>query len=297
MENQNQKSNSNRLWMILLIVSVLLNIFQWTRNNSAITSYQQKVDTLVIEQVNVEKELVDTRNDLEQYRGKSASLDSLLDEANVRLTEQEKQIKDISRNSRNMAEMNAKLKAQLKTLQGLRDEYLTRIDSLLTENQKLQAEKKELTGTVESLNKNLETTVNTASVLRAEYLKVSSYKRKGSGSYSATPTAKRVHKMEVCFDVLENKIAKAGEKTVYLKVTEPGGKPLGNKGMGSGSFKTAAGEDLMYTANSTITYTGVKQNVCLNYEEQQDKMFPVGNYLVEIYIDGNLCGSTTYSLK
>lgn len=297
MENQNQKSNSNRLWVILLIVSVLLNIFQWTRHNSAITSYQQKVDTLVIEQVNVEKELADTRIELEQYRGKSASLDSLLDEANTRLAEQEKQIKDISRTSRNTAEMNAKLKAQLKTLQGLRDEYLTRIDSLLTENQKLQAEKKELTGTVESLNKNLETTVNTASVLRAEYLKVSSYKRKGSGSYSATPTAKRVHKMEVCFDVLENKIAKAGEKTVYLKVTEPGGKPLGNKGMGSGSFKTAGGEDMMYTSSSTITYTGTKQNVCLNYEEQQDKMFPVGNYLVEIYIDGNLCGSTTYSLK
>ena len=52
-----------------------------------------------------------------------------------------------------------------------------------------------------------------------------------------------------------------------------------------------------YKVVSTITYTGTKQNVCLNYEEQQDKMFPVGNYLVEIYIDGNLCGSTTYSLK
>jgi hypothetical protein len=196
-----------------------------------------------------------------------------------------------------MAEMNAKLKKQLRDLQVLRDEYLTRIDSLLTENQKLQAEKKELTGTVETLNKNLESTVNTASVLRAEYIKVNSYKRKGSGSYTATNSARRVHKMEVCFDVLENKIAKAGEKTVYLRITEPGGKPVGNKGTGSGAFKTAGGEDMMYASSNTITYTGAKQNVCLNYEEQQDKMFPVGNYAIEIYIDGNLCGSATYSLK
>ena len=46
-------------------------------------------------------------------------------------------------------------------------------------NKQLQTEKEQLTSNVETLSKNLETTVATASVLKAEYIKVTSYKRKG----------------------------------------------------------------------------------------------------------------------
>jgi DNA repair exonuclease SbcCD ATPase subunit len=296
-QEQNQKSNKSTLWIVLLIVSALINVYQWMNRNTIVTAYEQKVDTLVVERVNIEKELSDIKNDLDKYRGMSSNLDSLLHEADEKIAEQEKAIKDISRKSKNASELSAKLKVQLADLQGLRDEYLTRIDSLLTENQKLQAEKKQLSGTVESLSKNLETTVSTASALKAEYLKVTAYKRKSNGTYTVASLAKRTHKMDVCFDILENKIARTGEKTVYLKITEPGGKPIGNKGTGSGSFKTSSGEEMMYAASSTVNYTGARQNVCLNYEEQQDKMFPAGTYLIEIYIDGNLSGSASYALK
>jgi len=150
---------------------------------------------------------------------------------------------------------------------------------------------------VESLSKNLEATVSTASALKSEYFKVASYKRKNNGNYTVTSLAKRTHKLEICFDILENKIARAGEKTVYLKVTEPGGKPIGNRSTGSGSFKTAGGEEMMYAASATVNYTGERQNLCINYEEQQDKMFPAGTYLIEVYIDGNLSGASSYVLK
>jgi hypothetical protein len=46
-----------------------------------------------------------------------------------------------------------------------------------------------------------------------------------------------------------------------------------------------------------VNYTGERQNLCINYEEQQDKMFPAGTYLIEIYIDGNLSGASSYVLK
>jgi len=296
-QEQNQKSNKSTVWIVLLIVSSLINVYQWMNRNTVVTAYEQKVDTLVVERVNIEKELSDTKNELEKYRGLSSNLDSVLNEANQKIAEQEKAIKDISRKSKNAQELSAKLKVQLADLQQLRDEYLTRIDSLLTENQKLQAEKKQLSGTVESLSKNLETTVSTASALKAEYLKVTAYKRKSNGTYTVASLAKRTHKMDVCFDILENKIARAGEKTVYLKITEPGGKPIGNKSTGSGSFKTSSGEEMMFAASSTVNYTGARQNVCLNYEEQADKLFPSGTYLIEIYIDGNLSGSASYALK
>lgn len=196
-----------------------------------------------------------------------------------------------------MAALNTKLKQQLADLQMLRDEYLGRIDSLLMANKQLVTEKEQLTSNVESLSKNLETTVATASVLKTEYIKVQSFKRKSSGKFVETAMAKRTHKLSICFDVLDNKIAKQGDKTVYLKITEPGGKAVGNRSTGSNSFKTSAGEEIMYAATTTINYTGAKQNVCMNYEEQQDKMFPPGTYLIEVYIDGNLSGAGSYTLR
>ncbi|MBK6446240.1 MAG: hypothetical protein IPF81_13375 [Bacteroidetes bacterium] len=274
-----------------------MNIYQWRNHTTTINTYEQKVDTLVVERVNVEKELSDTKAELEKYRGISANLDSLLNEAQAKIEEQAKKIKDINSRERNMASLNTKLKQQLADLQMLRDEYLGRIDSLLMANKQLVTEKEQLTSNVESLSKNLETTVATASVLKTEYIKVQSFKRKSNGKFVETAMAKRTHKLAICFDVLDNKISKQGDKTVYLKITEPGGKPVGNRSSGSNSFKTSSGEEVMYAATTTISYTGAKQNVCMNYEEQQDKMFPPGTYLIEVYIDGNLSGAGSYTLR
>lgn len=295
--NNEQKRKGGVIWIVLLAASVILNIVQWFNHNKEMTNMEQRVDTLYVERVNVEKELSDTRAELEKYRGISANLDSLLNEAQAKIEEQSKKIKDIGRRERNVAELNKKLKQQLADLQVLRDEYLSRIDSLLMANKQLVAEKEELTNRVNTVSKNLESTVATASVLKAEYFKVMAYKRKGSGKYVETALAKRTHKMEACFDILDNKIAKPGDKNVYLVISEPGGKPIGNRSTGSSTFKTTTGEELMYTASTTVNYTGVKQNICLNFEEQEDKKFPAGQYLLEVYVDGQKVGASNYTLR
>jgi predicted nucleic acid-binding Zn-ribbon protein len=296
METQ-EKRNKTSVWIILLLLSVALNAYQWFHSTSVVTSYEQKVDTLYVERTNIEKELTDARTELNKYWGINSNLDSLLKEANAKIDDQEKEIKKIKGSEKNYATLSKKLQLQLNDLQSLRDEYLGRIDSLLTSNKQLQSEKEQLTGNVQNLTKNLETTVSTASVLKAEYINAKSYKRKGNGKYVESSLAKRTHKLEVCFDILDNKIAKQGDKNVYLKITEPGGKPIGNKSTGSASFKTSGGEEVLYASTTTINYTGTKQNVCLSYEEKEDKMFPAGTYLIEVYVDGNLSGATSYTLK
>lgn len=296
-QNPNQKGKGGTLWIILLLISVALNIYQWRNHTTEITSYEQKVDTLYVERTNIEKELTDARAEINKYWGINANLDSLLKEANTKIDEQEKAIHKIKGEEKNYAALSKKLQTQLSDLQVLRDEYLGRIDSLLLSNKQLATEKEQLTGTVQNLSKNLETTVTTASELKSEYLKTKSFKRKSNGKFVETAMAKRTHKLEVCFDILDNKIAKTGDKAVYLKITEPGGKPIGNKSTGSASFKTASGEEVMYAASTTINYTGAKQNVCLNYEEKEDKMFQPGTYLIEVYVDGILSGASSYALK
>ena len=295
--NQDQKKGKGTLWIVLFLISAVLNIYQWRNHSTTINAFEQKVDTLVIERVNVEKELSETKAELNKYQGISANLDTLLNEANGKIEVMEAKIKSITRSQKNALAMNAELKKQLEDLQSLRDEYLNRIDSLLTANKQLTEEKMQLTSTVENLSKNLESTVNTASVLKAEYFKTQSFKRKGSGKFVETSMAKRTHKLQICFDVLDNKIAKQGDRTVYLKITEPGGKVIGNRTEGSNTFKNANGEEVLYTASQSLSYTGAKQNICIPYEEQKDKMFPAGTYLIEAYIDGNLAGASSYVLK
>lgn len=298
METQNEgRKRGGMLWIILLLLSVILNIYQWRNHSSSVNTYEQKVDTLVVERVNVEKELSDARSELEKYRGISANLDSLLNEAQAKIDAQSAKIKQIGSSEKNIKTLNAEMEKQLADLRMLRDDYLGRIDSLLMANKQLVTEKEQLTSNVESLSKNLETTVATASVLKSEYIKVNSFKRRGNGKYTETALAKRTHKLEVCFDILDNKISKTGEKPVYLKITEPGGKPVGNRSTGSNVFKTSSGEEVMYASMMTVDFTGEKKNVCLNYEEQEDKKFPPGTYLIEVYIEGNLSGAGSYVLR
>ena len=103
--------------------------------------------------------------------------------------------------------------------------------------------------------------------------------------------------MEVCFSVLENKIAKMGEKAVYLRIVEPGGKTMGARSEGSNTFKMAnSGEEVQYTATLKMNYDNNKQDLCLNWEEQE-RIYAPGTYVIELYIDGNLSGATSYVLK
>src|SRR5947207_15911827 len=93
--NPSGKKSSNTTLIVLLIVSVLINIYQWWSHSDTITVYEQRVDTLIIERVNVEKELGETRNELNNYKGMNSQLDSMLGQANTRVDQQEQRIKDL----------------------------------------------------------------------------------------------------------------------------------------------------------------------------------------------------------
>src|SRR5437868_11843311 len=95
------RKGNNILIIILLALSVILNVYQWRNHSTTITSFEQKVDTLVVERVNVEKELSDTKTELEKYRGISSNLDSLLNEANAKIEVEEKKLKSLNAKEKN----------------------------------------------------------------------------------------------------------------------------------------------------------------------------------------------------
>ena len=97
--------------------------------------------------------------------------------------------------------------------------------------------------------------------------------------------------------VMENKIAKAGDRSVYLRIVEPGGKTLGDRSTGSSTFKLmGSGEDVQFTSTTKMTYDNGKQDLTMSWEDAQRNFSP-GNYTVEIYFDGMLGASSSFILK
>ncbi len=297
--DQKSSGGKGRIAWILLILSLAGNLLQWRSNVNTVSSYQVKTDSLITARVDVEKALDQTRDDLNKYRGINARLDSLLLEANNDIEKQKEHVDRLTRSEKNSRALNAKLQKELEEVKKMRDSYLEKIDELLVENESLKKDKEDLTSTVESLSRNLETTVNSASVLKGEYVKVTALKKKSSGKYTTTAMARRANKMDVCFTVLENNIAKPGEKTVYLRIVEPGGKTMGDRaGTGhSGSFTMkSSGQEIMYSSQGTLQFDNTRQDYCIAYEEAE-RIFTPGTYLIEVYIDESLSVAASYVLK
>jgi DNA repair ATPase RecN len=275
---------------------LVFNFYQWQTNETQVQVLTVEKESLATAKVDVEKELTETLEELNQYKNMNARVDSLLAEANVTIEQQKERIEKMLKNERNSASLNKKLKAELEELKKLRDEYLEKIDALLVENSQLKEEKATLTTKVAELETDLDKTITTASVLKAEYVKTTSFKKKGSEKYVETLMAKRTNRLRVCFSVMDNKIAKSGDKDVFLRIVEPGGKTLGDRSSGSSTFKLASGEEVQYTTSSKIAYNNQKQDLCLQWDESE-RIFKPGTYIVEVYVDGNLSASSSHNLK
>jgi DNA repair exonuclease SbcCD ATPase subunit len=291
------KGGTNKILIVLLLVSLGLNAYLFTSKNNIQEEAKTEKDSLITARIDVEKELNETYTELNQYKGENARMDSLIAAANIDIDKYKERIAALIKKEGNSTALNKKLKAELEELKGLRDKYLEQIDALMVENEQLKKDKSDLTSKVENLSQNLEQTVSTASVLRAEYVKVKSYKKRSNDKYTETAMAKRTNKLETCFTVLENKIAKSGSKTVYLRILEPSGKVLGNRAEGSSTFKkNGSSEELLFTASQQIDYDNKNQDLCINWEEAERNFAP-GKYIMEIYVDGNLSGSSEINLR
>jgi len=305
MENEKKEQKNNKgiviLLLVLLIGSIGMNFFLWSSKNKEITVIQNKVDTLVVNNTNLEVDVKSKVAELEVFRGKNDSLNHVIDQGVAKIQGMESEIAVLKKQSKGNSAKKKELEAKIAELDKLTEEYLERIDQLVTENKLLKKENDDLTTNLTAANSdkaNLQDKVNTASVLRTEYVKVTPMKKKLiNGKLEETAIAKKVVKFNADFSVMDNKVAPAGKKTVYLRIVAPDGKVIGGPEASSGKFKNAKGEDLQFTTSKDIDYTGAKTDLNMEYNETSKAMFVPGNYTVEIYVDGNLTSTVGVALK
>ncbi|MEO6347215.1 MAG: chromosome partitioning protein ParA [Aquaticitalea sp.] len=181
------------------------------------------------------------------------------------------------------------------------------MDALLTENDKLKIENSLLATSLDSTNVKLaERTMFTdsllvqnteisnvlenAAVLQTVGLKAFGVIERSSGKLIPTERASRSDKIRVCYTVAKNTLVGAGDKELYVQVTDAKGNILG------ANEQATVGEDTVnYSIISKFNYENRNLNICEFVSPNGD--FAEGRYTVNIYNTKELVSTTEFSLK
>ena len=145
-------------------------------------------------------------------------------------------------------------------------------------------------------NQSLASTVNLASVIKVDGIKIDGFKRKDDGKTKRKKSAKSVDEIKVCFNTTENEVAKAGTETFLVRIMSPLGETLYLEDLGSGMSKDLkTGEEFRFSKFVETEYTNTTENVCVRWMPETG--FQSGTYQVEIYNKGHLAGTQSFELK
>ena len=305
MSEQKEKSRRKKgiiLWIIifLLMGTNVYTIWLFSREQTRVVEHKIITEKVIVERDNIQSDLLALQKDYESLQTTDAVMQKDIEEKRARI---EELIKEASKHKGDSYTIN-KLRKEAETLRAIMQGYVRTIDSLNTLNQTLVAEKKtvlkqlgvekEKQSTLIKEKDELKNTIAKGSVLTCFNItaKGVSFKR-GGKKESETSKARKAQKIKVSFSLGENKIAKAGEKTVFIRIMTPDGKEMA-KNYDEGykfTFNNASG---YYAGKETLNYANVEISG-VTYCEGQGEMVP-GNYIIELACDGVVIGSSNLKL-
>ena len=270
------------------------------------------VTILLISEKQTNKELVMEFNldkeDLEnQYTDFARQYDELKltvsnDSLSVLLEQEQLKTQRLLEELRTVKSSNAteirRLKKELASLRKVMIGYINQIDSL----NRLTAQQKEIIADVtkkynaasRQINnlseekKNLTKTVTLAAQLDATNISVQPTNKRGK-------TAKKVKdivKFKINFSIVKNITAETGERTLYIRITNPDKDLQTNSSSNTFPYEN---RELVYSIKKYIEYNGEEQAVTV-YWDVEEYLY-AGTYRVDIFADGTLIGSQSFSLN
>lgn len=319
MENENVNSNNGRLHaMYIVLIALLIGglvytniVLKKSKETIVVTSKQRDdVQTLKAE---LDKKYTESLQEIESYRAENAGLDSLLTVKEKELTDKKQridallaQVSTLKAGDASKARLLADAQALIKQMEDDKMRLQTSIDSLVTVNKQLYQQRDSVTGEltntlqkkqqVDEENQKMKERIDKASILSTANIVSTPIRMTRKGKEDEVKKAKDAEKLRVCFDLLQNKIAPAGETEIAVRIISPDGTTIQLQNLGSGTFKEATtGTDIPYTYNITPDYQNDTKTVCSYWA--QTFQFAPGKYSVEVYEKGFLIGQSSFSMK
>lgn len=290
------------LWFVIGTLMITNGFTIWLLLNKKTEIVEQKIVTekIIVERDNVKSDLMLLKNDFEGLKTNNKAIQQDIEEKKARI---EELIKEAEKHKGD-AYIIGKLKKETETLRAIMVGYVHTIDSLNTLNKTLVAEKKtvlkqldeekEKGNTLVKEKEELKTTIARGSILTCFNVSAKAvlFKR-GGKKESETSKARKTEKIKVSFSLGENKIAKAGEKTVFIRIMTPDGKEMA-KGYDDGYRFTFNKSSGYFAGKETLNYANT-EITGVTYCEGQGEFIP-GNYIIEIACDGVIIGGGSLKL-
>jgi myosin heavy subunit len=222
--------------------------------------------------------------------------DSIIAQLTEEQLKTQKLLEELKQTKANDAREITRLKKELATVRAVLRDYVMQIDSLNRQNERLQAEnnrvKAELSNReteiagLSSEKASLSQKVAIASQLDATNIVMQLVNKRDK----PTKRIKDCKTVQVNFTITRNVTASNGNRTVYVRVQNPGGNTLN----GGGSFNYE-NRSLEYTMKKVVEYTGEETTVTTYWPVSQ--MLEGGQYRVSIFVDGNMIGTRTFTFE
>jgi flagellar basal body-associated protein FliL len=301
-ERESRKKRGALLWILiaLLMGSNGVTLWLYLKEKNKVAEQIVVTQKIYVERENIQGDLLALQREYAGLKTNDAALQKEIDEKKAYI----EQLLIEAKKHKGDAYIIAKLKKETETLREIMQGYVRTIDSLGTLNQNLRVEKEHVLkqldaekGKITDLNKEkeeLKSTIEKGSVLTCFNVLAKAVKFKGGGKKeSETSKAKRAQKIKVSFTLGENKIAKAGEKTVFVRIVTPDGKEMAKNYDDNYRF-TFNKSSGYFAGKETLNYANVEISGVL-YCEGMDPLVP-GNYIIEVTCDGVVIGNTTLKL-
>jgi len=295
--NSGRGSNSGKE-KVLLAIAIVLGVAVIGLAGALI--YVSKNKTVQIETVTDQKDaltmqMIELRD---QYSELSTTNDTLNKQIAVEKEKVNQLIVRIKKTDANNAVKMRQYEKELGTLRSIMKHYIVQIDSLNTLNTALRedaasskkvAEEKtkqydELKTTTDELGKQ----VSAGAIVRGRGISLTAINTAGK----STDRSSRVDKLKACVNLVENAIAKKGDRSIYIRVKDPEGILMTEDQQ---KVFECSGEQMIYSATREVDYEGDEIEICVFFGAGQK--FVKGAYTVDIYTNECKLGSADLMLR
>ncbi len=300
--SNDDRKKSGLLWILigLLAITNAITFWMYLQEKNVVADTIVLKEQIFVERDNIKNELLQLQKDYGSLKTNDAALQAEIDAKKAEIAE----LLENAEKHKGDPYIIAKLRKETETLRQIMRGYVRTIDSLGTLNKTLIIEKdnvlKDLAtekGKITNLNKekdDLSATIQKGSILSCFNVAAKGVKFKSGGKKEIETTkASRTQKIKVSFSLGENKIAKSGEKTVFVRIVTPDGKEMAKNYDDNYRF-TFNKSGGYFAGKETLNYANVEISG-VTYCEGQGELVP-GNYIIEITCDGVIIGNTNLRL-
>ena len=143
-------------------------------------------------------------------------------------------------------------------------------------------------------NNKLNQKLDLAGTLKAENLTVKAIENSGKVKDNGRYRASKIDKLNISFDLAENKLAESGDRQLYLRILDPAKAVIVNQDGTSGTFK-ASGKELNFSAKQLISYYKSQQNIKFKFG-RRGKYAP-GQYTIEVFCEQEKIGNGSFQIR